>query len=80
MLLVGVWVNRNWILGNWIREVQARGKEWSSLYWLPSVLANKHWLEKFLKPPIPKVMHIFFHIFLYLKGIWKKIHVTKIDQ
>ena len=75
MLLVGVWVNRNWILGNWIREVQARGKEWSSLYWLPSVLANKHWLEKFLKPPLPKVDAYFFsYLSIFERYLEKNSH------
>ena len=75
MLLVGVWVNRNWILGNWIREVQARGKEWSSLYWLPSVLANKHWLEKFLKPPLPKVDAYFFsYLSIFERYLEKSSH------
>jgi glycosyltransferase involved in cell wall biosynthesis len=60
MLLIGVWANRNWILGNWIREVQLRSKEDFQVWWVPSVFAGKKRIEKLLALPLPTAESYFF--------------------
>ena len=60
LLLIGVWINRNWILGNWIKEVRTRNPESVRLHWTASVFAEKHFWEKFIKFPLPKYGAYFF--------------------
>ena len=60
LLLIGVWINRNWILGNWIKEVQTRNPESARLHWTASVFAEKHFWEIFVKFPLPKYGAYFF--------------------
>lgn len=60
LILVGVWVNRNWILGNWIKEVHVRNKSTTRIHWVASVYAKKHWWEYFVKFPLPKSRSYFF--------------------
>lgn len=60
LLLVGVWVNRKWILGNWIREVNLRYPKSTRLHWTASVFAAKHFWEKLVKFPLPKHCAYFF--------------------
>jgi len=60
LLLVGVWVNRNWILGNWIKEIHSRNQDSTKIHWIASVFAQKHFWEKFVKLPIPKSGAYFF--------------------
>lgn len=60
MLLVGVWVNRNWILGNWIREVKARSSANFSLRWVPFIYSGKRKLENFFVPKFSKHDAYFF--------------------
>lgn len=60
ILLIGVWVNRNWILGNWIREIQNRNPKTSEIHWVGSVFARKHFWERFLKFPLPTFGAYFF--------------------
>lgn len=60
LLLVGVWVNRNWILGNWIKEIALRSQGSASTHWTLSVFAQKHFWEKFVKLPLPKYGAYFF--------------------
>lgn len=60
LLLVGVWVNRNWILGNWVKEIAKRGQGAADIYWTISVFAQKHFWEKFVKLPLPKYGAYFF--------------------
>ena len=60
LLLVGVWINRNWILGNWIKEVHTRNPKTTRLHWTVSVFAEKHFWEKFVKFPLPKYRAYFF--------------------
>jgi glycosyltransferase involved in cell wall biosynthesis len=60
LLLVGVWVNRNWILGNWVREIQKRSKQNSHIMWVASVFAGKHFWENFVKFPLPEYGAYFF--------------------
>jgi glycosyltransferase involved in cell wall biosynthesis len=60
LLLVGVWVNRNWILGNWIREVHKRNQHNTKVKWVLSVFAQKHFWERFVKFPLPNYGAYFF--------------------
>ena len=60
LLLVGVWVNRNWILGNWIKEIKLRSQGAAQIHWTFSVFARKHFWEKFVKYPLPKYGAYFF--------------------
>ncbi len=60
MLMVGVWVNRNWILGNWIKEVKARSPNNFKLWWVPITFSGKRKFEKFLKFPLPNYEAYFF--------------------
>jgi glycosyltransferase involved in cell wall biosynthesis len=60
MVLIGVWANRNWILGNWIKEVKLRHPSNFKLWWVPSIYAGKRKLEKYIRVPIPKAKAYFF--------------------
>jgi glycosyltransferase involved in cell wall biosynthesis len=60
MILVGVWANRNWILGNWIKEVRLRHPKTFRLWWLPSIYAGKRFIEKIIVFPIPTARAYFF--------------------
>jgi glycosyltransferase involved in cell wall biosynthesis len=60
LLLVGVWVNRNWILGNWVKEIALRSQGAADIHWTFSVFAQKHFWEKFVKFPLPKYGAYFF--------------------
>jgi glycosyltransferase involved in cell wall biosynthesis len=60
LLLIGLWVNRNWILGNWIKEIESRSDGHARVHWVASVFANKHFWEKFVKFPLPKYAAYFF--------------------
>ena len=60
LLLVGVWVNRNWILGNWIKEIALKSQGSAKIHWTLSVFAQKHFWEKFVKLPLPKYGAYFF--------------------
>jgi glycosyltransferase involved in cell wall biosynthesis len=60
MILIGVWANRNWILGNWIKEVKLRHPSNFKLWWVPSIYAGKRKLEKYIKVPIPQAKAYFF--------------------
>jgi glycosyltransferase involved in cell wall biosynthesis len=60
LLLIGVWVNRNWILGNWIREVHERNKHKTRIRWVLSVFAQKHFWERFVNFPLPNYGAYFF--------------------
>ena len=60
MLLVGVWVNRNWILGNWIKEVEARHPKHFKLWWVPTIYSGKRKFEKIIRFPLPRYDSYFF--------------------
>ncbi len=60
LLLVGTWINRNWILGNWIKEIKNRSSETSRIHWTISVYAGKHFWESLVKWPLPKCDAYFF--------------------
>lgn len=60
MLLVGVWANRNWILGNWIKEVRARSPQKFRVFWVPTIFAGKRKLERFAYIRLPRYGSYFF--------------------
>ncbi len=60
MLLVGVWANRNWILGNWIKEVKARSPQQFRVFWVPTIFAGKRKLERFAYIRLPRYGSYFF--------------------
>jgi glycosyltransferase involved in cell wall biosynthesis len=60
LLLVGVWVNRNWILGNWVKEIASRSEGSAHIHWTLSVFAQKHFWERFVKFPLPSYGAYFF--------------------
>jgi glycosyltransferase involved in cell wall biosynthesis len=60
LLLVGVWVNRNWILGNWVKEIALRSQGRAHIHWTLSVFAQKHFWEKLVKYPLPRYGAYFF--------------------
>lgn len=60
MLLVGVWANQNWILGNWIKEVRTRSSENFDIRWVPSIYAQKRKFEKLAHIPLPRRSSYFF--------------------
>ena len=72
MILVGVWANRNWILGNWIKEVKLRKPKNFKLWWVPSIYAGKHKVEKFIRFPIPKANAYFFSYPTIFKFYYEK--------
>ena len=60
MLLVGLWVNRNWILGNWIKEVRLRLPSKFKVTWVPSIYSGRHWWEKLAHKPLGRYGSYFF--------------------
>lgn len=60
MLLIGVLANRNWILGNWLKEVKQRAPKIFSVFWLPTIFAGKRWFEKYIPRFLPKYEAYFF--------------------
>lgn len=72
MLLVGVWANRNWILGNWIKEVKAREPQIFRLRWVPTIFASKRKLEKLAYVPFAEYGSYFFsYITIFEKYVSK---------
>lgn len=60
MLLVGLWVNRNWILGNWIKEVKLRIPSRFKVLWVPSIYSGRHWWERLAHRPLGRYGSYFF--------------------
>lgn len=60
MVLIGVFVNRNWILGNWLKECKRRSSAYFKIWWVPTIFGKKRFLERFLVFPIPKADGYFF--------------------
>jgi len=60
MLLIGVFANRNWILGNWLKEVKQRAPRIFSVLWVPTIFAGKRWFEKYFPKYLPKRQAYFF--------------------
>lgn len=72
MVLIGVWANRNWILGNWIKEVELRHPRNFKVWWVPSIYAGKRKIEKYIRFPIPKAKSYFFSYPTLFKFYWEK--------
>jgi glycosyltransferase involved in cell wall biosynthesis len=60
MLLVGVWANRNWILGNWLKEVKLRKSNKFKIMWIPTIYSGKRNIEKLLPAVLPRYGSYFF--------------------
>ncbi len=60
MLLIGVLANRNWILGNWLKEVKQRAPKVFSIFWLPTIFSGKRWFENFIPKFLPGRQAYFF--------------------
>ena len=60
MLLVGVWANRNWILGNWLKEARVRSRKNFEIRWIPFIYAKKRPIEKYFRVRLPKRNSYFF--------------------
>lgn len=60
MTLVGVWSNRDWILGNWLKEVKKRHPRSFRIVWVPFIYAQRYFLEKIVVTPIPHSDAYFF--------------------
>lgn len=60
ILLIGLWINRNWILGNWIKEITTRHPEETQIHWIASVFSGKKWWERLVRFPIPEYGAYFF--------------------
>jgi glycosyltransferase involved in cell wall biosynthesis len=60
ILLVGIWANRNWVLGNLLREVKDNLGDTADIWWVPSAFAGKSMIENFVFTPIPKYHTYYF--------------------
>ena len=60
MLLIGVLANKNWILGNWLKEVKQRSPKNFTIFWLPTIFAGKRWFENFIPKMLPNRDAYFF--------------------
>ena len=60
MLLIGILANRNWILGNWLKEVKQRAPKVFSIFWLPTIFSGKRWFESFIPKFLPGGQAYFF--------------------
>lgn len=76
MLMVGVWVNRNWILGNWIREIYARSKPNFIIRWVPFIYSGRRRVEKFIVPRFRKHDAYFFS---YLTIFKKYLEIDRVE-
>lgn len=60
LLLIGVWANRNWVLGNMLYETKSRYSRETQIFWVPSVYARKHWWERLVEIPLPEFGAYYF--------------------
>lgn len=72
MLMVGVWANRGWVLGNLINEIHARLRAETRTWWVLSVFAGKRRIEKLVQFPLPKHGSYFFSYFSIFESYMKK--------
>ncbi len=72
MLLVGVWANRNWILGNWLKEVRTRSKSDFDILWVPFIYAGKRSAERFIRFYIPKRDSYFFSYITIFESYYER--------
>jgi glycosyltransferase involved in cell wall biosynthesis len=72
MLLVGVWANRNWILGNWLKEARTRSRSDFDILWVPFIYAGKRKAERYIRFHIPKRDSYFFSYITIFESYLKK--------
>lgn len=72
MLLIGVWANRNWILGNWLKEARTRSKCDFDIFWVPFIYAGKRKAERFIRFYIPKRSSYFFSYITIFESYLRK--------
>ncbi len=72
MLLIGVWANRNWILGNWLKEARTRSRSDFDVLWVPFIYAGKRTLERYFRLHIPKRDSYFFSYITIFESYLKK--------
>lgn len=60
ILLLGIWANRNWILGNLIRELHTRLPSNTKIWWVFSAFLKGRRVERLLSFPLPKAETYFF--------------------
>jgi glycosyltransferase involved in cell wall biosynthesis len=74
MVLIGVFTNRNWILGNWLKECKTRAPRFFKIWWVPTIFGNKRFFERFLFLPIPKADGYFFSYITIFEHYLNKDH------
>jgi glycosyltransferase involved in cell wall biosynthesis len=72
MLLIGVWANRNWILGNWLKEARTRSQTNFDIFWVPFIYAGKRKAERFIRFYIPKRDSYFFSYITIFESYYKR--------
>jgi glycosyltransferase involved in cell wall biosynthesis len=72
MLLIGVWANRNWILGNWLKEARTRSQTDFDIFWVPFIYAGKRKAERFIRFYIPKRDSYFFSYITIFESYYKR--------
>ena len=73
MILIGVLANRNWVLGNLIKEIHQRLPKSTKLWWVLSVFAQKSIFENFLDFGLPKRKAYFFsYLTIFERNFMKK--------
>ena len=60
LIWVGVYANKDWILGNWIRECSKRLPLQSKIWWSPFSFAKNNWVERYIPPRLPEASAYFF--------------------
>jgi glycosyltransferase involved in cell wall biosynthesis len=72
MLLIGVWANRNWILGNWLKEARTRSRRDFDILWVPFIYAGKRKVERYIRFYIPKRNSYFFSYVTLFESYFNK--------
>jgi len=72
MLLIGVWANRNWILGNWLKEARVRSPRDFDIFWVPFIYAGKRKSERFIRFYIPTRNSYFFSYITIFENYFKR--------
>ena len=66
VLFIGVWANRHWILGNWIKELAKSANLRSRIIWVLSAYTQNSLLNKLPLRPLPQADFYFFsHIGIF---------------
>ena len=73
MILIGVLANRNWVLGNLVKEIHRRLPKSTRLWWVLSVFAQKNRIEPFLDFGLPKrKVYFFSYLSIFERYFMKK--------